>query len=250
MTRRHVLITGGGTGVGRAVALRFGRDGWAVSVVGRRVGPLEEVAGQLEHAFSASADVTDAASLDRATADAESALGPIYAVVANAGGTTSAPAHRTSVDAFRQTIELNLVGAFATVRSVLPKMIDRRSGRVVFVASTAGLKGYGYVAPYCAAKHGVVGLARSLAVELATKGITVNAVCPGYVETPMLAETITNITSKTGMSEEAARKKLLEAVPSGRFVSPEEVAGAISYLCSDDAASTTGHALTISGGEV
>lgn len=250
MSRPHALVTGGGTGVGRAIALRLDAEGWAVSVVGRRPEPLDAVVGKLQAGFRATADVTDEAALEAAFAGAEVALGPVEAVIANAGGATSAPAHRTSVGAFRSAVELNLVAAFATARLALPGMLKRRSGRIVFVASTAGLKGYAYVAPYCAAKHGVVGLARALAVETAGKGITVNAVCPGYTETPMLAATLDNIADKTGRSEAEARADLLAGIPRGAFVRPEEVAASVAHLCSAEAAAITGHALALAGGEV
>lgn len=247
---RHVLVTGGGSGVGAAIARRLDDAGWAVTVLGRRREPLEGVADGLKRGGVELADVTDPSAMEQAFARAEVARGPLDAVIANAGGTSSSPAHRTSVEAFRQNLELNLTSAFTTARLALPGMLERRWGRVVFIASTAGLKGYGYVAPYCAAKHGVVGLARALAVETATKGVTVNAVCPGYTETPMLEATLANIRDKTGLDDAAARASLLKGVPNQRFVQPDEVAASVAYLLSDAASAVTGHALAVAGGEV
>jgi NAD(P)-dependent dehydrogenase (short-subunit alcohol dehydrogenase family) len=147
-------------------------------------------------------------------------------------------------------LDVNLTGAFLMSRAVLPGMVERGWGRIVSIASTAGLKGYAYVAAYCAAKHGVIGMTRSLALEVAQKGVTVNAVCPGYTETELLSESVENIVDKTGVSEDEARAQLLESNPQGRFVSPEEVAEAATWLMSSNAGAITGQAIVVAGGEV
>ena len=182
-------------------------------------------------------------------AEAEKARGPVDIVVANAGMSGSSPAQRTSLGDWQRTLDVNLTGSFLTVKPALAGMTSAKSGRVVFVASTAGLKGYAYVAPYVAAKHGVVGLMRALATELARTGVTVNAVCPGFVETDMLEESVRRIVDKTGRTVEQARASLAATNPQGRFIQPQEVAAAVLWLCSEAAGSITGQAISLSGGE-
>jgi NAD(P)-dependent dehydrogenase (short-subunit alcohol dehydrogenase family) len=170
-------------------------------------------------------------------------------VVANAGMAESAPAHKTSLDLWTRTLNVNLTGAFLTVKPALSGMLRRGFGRIIFVASTAGLKGYAYVAPYVAAKHGLIGLTRALAAEMAMTGVTVNAVCPGFTETAILANSVRRIAETTGRSEEQARATLAETNPMGRFIQPQEVASTVLWLCSDGAASITSQAISVSGGE-
>ena len=216
---RHAVVTGGGRGIGAAVALALAGHGARLTVMGRGLGTLEATAAALPGTARAIAcDVTD----ERAVADAFAALGPVDILVNNAGAAESAPFARTSLDLWRRMLDVNLTGAFLCTRAALPGMLERGFGRIVSVASTAGLTGYGYVAAYCAAKHGVVGLTRALALETARKGITVNAVCPGYTETPMLDASVANIALKTGRGTDAARGELARTNPQGRFVRPAD----------------------------
>ena len=246
---RHALVTGGGSGVGKAIALALAEAGVAVTICGRREAALAEVAKENDRIFGLAADVTNEGDMAAVYQKAEAARGPFDIVVANAGMAGSAPAHKTSLADWQRTLDINLTGAFLTVKPALAGMMERKAGRMVFVASTAGLKGYAYVAPYVAAKHGVVGLMRALAAETAKSGVTVNAVCPGFVETDMLEESIHRIIEKTGRSAGEARASLVSTNPQGRFIQPQEVAAAVLWLCGDAASSITGQAISISGGE-
>jgi NAD(P)-dependent dehydrogenase (short-subunit alcohol dehydrogenase family) len=249
ITGKHALVTGGGTGVGRAIALALAETGVAVTICGRRKEQLAAVADASKRIYAIAADVTDEAAMTALYAEAEKARGPVDIVVANAGMSGSSPAQRTSLGDWQRTLDVNLTGSFLTVKPALAGMTSAKSGRVVFVASTAGLKGYAYVAPYVAAKHGVVGLMRALATELARTGVTVNAVCPGFVETDMLGESVQRIVDKTGRTVEQARASLAATNPQGRFIQPQEVAAAVLWLCSETAGSITGQAISLSGGE-
>jgi NAD(P)-dependent dehydrogenase (short-subunit alcohol dehydrogenase family) len=246
---RHALVTGGGSGVGRAIALVLAGEGIDVTICGRRETALVETARRGERVFPMAADVTDEAAMAKLHESAEAARGPLDIVVANAGMAESARADKVTLADWQRTIDVNLTGAFLTVRPALAGMAQRKRGRIVFIASTAGLKGYAYVAPYVAAKHGVVGLMRSLAVELAKTGVTVNAVCPGFIETDMLEESVKRIVEKTGRSVADARASLASTNPQGRFVQPEEVAAAVLWLCGEGAASVNGQSISVSGGE-
>ncbi len=246
---RHALVTGGGSGVGRSIALALAGAGVDVTICGRRAEQLETVASQNPRIHAVPADVTDQQAVAALYEKAQGARGPFEIVIANAGLAESAPAHKVSLDDWNRTLAVNLTGAFLTVQPVLPGMTERKAGRIVFIASTAGLKGYGYVAPYVAAKHGVVGLMRSLAAETVRTGITVNAVCPGFVETDMLERSVSRIVEKTGRSAEEARASLTATNPQGRLVQPDEVADAVLWLCGDKAGSITGQTISVSGGE-
>ena len=246
---RHALVTGGGSGVGRAIALSLAEVGVDVTICGRREEPLAAVAGENARIFPLAADVTDEHAMAALYERAEAARGPFGIVVANAGMAGSAPAAKTTLADWHACLNVNLTGSFLTVKPALAGMAARKEGRIVFIASTAGLKGYAYVAPYVAAKHGMVGLMRALATELASTGVTVNAVCPGFVETELLEESVRRIVHKTGRSQEDARESLRSVNPQGRFIRPDEVAATVLWLCSDAAGSITGQAISVSGGE-
>ena len=246
----HALITGGGTGIGAAIATRLSESGAHITVTGRRPEPLEKVADRLRRAYAVPFDVTDEAAIKDGVSAAAERLGPVDILINNAGVAGSSPFGHITLDAWRTMLEANLTSVYLMSRAVLPGMVERNWGRIVSVASTAGLKGYAYVAAYCAAKHGVIGMTRALALEVAQKGVTANAVCPGYTETELLAESVANITDKTGASEDEARAQLLQSNPQGRFVSPEEVAEAAAWLVGPNAGAITGQAIAIAGGEV
>jgi NAD(P)-dependent dehydrogenase (short-subunit alcohol dehydrogenase family) len=246
---RHALVTGGGTGIGAAIATTLARAGALVTICGRRQRPLQTIAEEDSNIRAMTADVTDETSVAKVYQQAEADGEPFDIVVANAGMAESAPAHKTSLDLWTRTLNVNLTGAFLTVKPALAGMRERGRGRIVFIASTAGLKGYAYVAPYVAAKHGVVGLARALAVETAATGITVNAVCPGFTDTPMLNESIRRIADTTKRNEADVRADLAQHNAQARFIQPKEVADVVFWLCSDAGAAVTGQAIAVSGGE-
>lgn len=249
MGTRHALVTGGGSGVGKAIALALAEAGIEVTICGRRQQSLDTVAQSNPRIHGVSADVTDEASVKALYETAEAARGAFDIVVANAGMSGSAPAHKTTLGDWQRTLDVNLTGAFLTVRPALAGMLERKRGRIVFVASTAGLKGYAYVAPYVAAKHGVVGLMRALACETAKSGVTVNAVCPGFTETEMLDGSIARIVEKTGRSASEARAMLAATNPQGRLIEPDEVAATVLWLAGENARSITGQTISVSGGE-
>lgn len=244
----HALVTGGATGIGKATALALAEAGVEVTICGRRAEPLEAVAAMHPRIHAMTADVTDEASVEALYREAEALRGPIDIVVANAGIASSAPAHKTTLAEWTRIIDVNLTGAFLTVRPALAGMAERKRGRIIFIASVAGLRGSAYVAPYVASKHGVVGLMRALAAELLKTGVTVNAICPGYVETEMLEESIARVMEKTGRSEAEARAGFAAFNPNQRLIRPEEVAAAVLWLSSDAAISVTGQPVAISGG--
>ena len=249
---KHALITGGGTGIGAAIARALAGAGAAVSLVGRRREPLEQLAATLPRATAIVADVTREGEVQAMVDSARTAHGAIDILIANAGAAESAPSAKLDLAHWQRMLDVNLTGAFLPARAVLPDLTrPGASGtRIVFVSSTAGLKGYAYVAAYCAAKHGLVGLARALAVELAPRGVTVNAVCPGYTETPLLEASLANIAEKTGLTRDDAEASLKRLNPQGRFVSAEEVAATVLWLCSPAAQAITGQAISVSGGEI
>lgn len=252
VTARHAVVTGAGRGIGAAIARRLAAQGHRLTLMGRTAEVLEALRAQLPgqgHAVAA-VDVADAASVDRAFARAREVSGPVAILVNNAGQAESAPFAKTDAALWQRMLDVNLTGTYLCTRAALPDLLDVGWGRIVNVASTAGLRGYAYVTAYTAAKHGVVGLTRALALELARKGVTVNAVCPGYTETDLLRHSIEGIVAKTGRSPAQARAELAAGNPQGRLVQPEEVADAVAWLCGEAAAAVTGQAISVSGGEV
>jgi NAD(P)-dependent dehydrogenase (short-subunit alcohol dehydrogenase family) len=247
----HALVTGGGSGIGAAVAQTLVASGMRVTVLGRKLEPLHALAAQYpDHMVAVQADVADADAVAQAFAHARSHFGPITVLVNNAGQASSAPFLKTDAELWQHMLAVNLTGTFHCTQAVLPDMLHAQWGRIINIASTAGLAGYAYVAAYCAAKHGVVGLTRALALELAKKGITVNAVCPGYTETDILRESIANVVAKTGRSEAQARAEFSAGNPQGRIVQPEEVADTVRWLCGGAAASINGQSIAVCGGEI
>ncbi len=251
--RRHALVTGAGTGIGRAIALALAGAGYAVTLAGRRAEPLEAVAGEIDADRSlivAGFDVTDAASVEAGVARAVERFGDIAVLVNCAGEAPSAPFERTDRAMWDRALGVNLTGAFLTTQAALPSLRRAGNGRIINIASTAGLTGYAYVTAYCAAKHGLVGLTRALAIELAKTDVTVNAVCPGFTDTPLLEGAVETITAKTGRSAEEARAGLARTNPQGRLVTPEQVADTVVWLAGPGASAVTGQAIVVAGGEV
>src|SRR6201994_1908110 len=245
----HALVTGGGRGIGRAIASQLARAGATVTVLGRNRATLDDAIAAGDAHFADVADVTDQAAIGAAIAKA-AARQPIDILVANAGIAESAPFAKSDAALFRRMMDVNLMGVGYSVQAALPSMRERPYGRIVAVASTAGLKGYAYVSAYCAAKHAVIGLVRSVALELANTHITVNAVCPGFTDTDLVAGSIDNIMKKTGRSREQAIKELSKHNPQGRLIAPKEVADIVLWLCGEGAGAITGQAIAVAGGEI
>lgn len=247
---KHALVTGGGSGIGLAIARTLTDAGWRVTILGRNKEKLVSAATAISGAHAEVADVTDGAAIRAAVDGAARVHGAVQLLVNNAGGVTSAAFEKTSTETWQQTIDVNLMGTVHGIRAVLPQMKAAGWGRIVNIASTAGLIGYRYVSAYVAAKHAVVGLTKALALELAKTGITVNAVCPGYTDTDVIASAVKTISKASGRSETEALTNFTTANPQGRLVKPEEVAAAVLWLASDGAAAVNGVTLPVAGGEV
>lgn len=252
---RHAIVTGGGRGIGAAIAVALAAQGADLSLLGRTSSTLVEVAARLRdtadvRAGHAVADISDEASVNSAIEQCVAERGPAQILVNNAGIAPSAPFLKSDEKLWREVLDVDLMGAVYAARAVLPAMLDAGSGRIVNIASTAGLTGMAYVTAYCAAKHALIGLTRALAMETARKGITVNAVCPGYTETDIVGDALANITAKTGRSRDEALQNLVAHNPQGRLIQPEEIAAAVTWLCSDLAASVTGQSIVVAGGEL
>ena len=251
LSGRHAVVTGGARGIGRAIAEALAAQGAVVTLVGRDAVSLDAAATAIGGAVGFErADVVDAAAVHEAFDRAAARHGPVSILINNAGQAESAPLHRTDEAMWQRMIAVNLTGTYHCIHSVLPSMLAAGFGRIINIASSAGQVGYPYVAAYCAAKHGVIGLTRALALETAARGITVNAVCPGYTDTAIVRDAVRNISAKTGRSEEDALASLVRSNPQGRLVQPAEVANAVTWLCLPGSESVTGQSIAVSGGEV
>ena len=246
---RHAVITGGGSGIGAAIARALASDGNRVSLIGRRPDPIADVAHKIG-GLAFAADVTDRPSVDAAFEAARDAHGSIEMLINCAGDAPSGKFASVSIEQWRATLAVNLDALFHCIQAALPDLIAATAGRIVTIASTAGLKGYAYVAPYVAAKHGAIGLTRALAAEYATTALTINAVCPGFTDTDLVTRALATIRTSTGRDEQTARAELARYNPQRRLIAPEEVAAAVSWLCRRDSQSITGQAIAVAGGEV
>ncbi|MGN6529513.1 MAG: SDR family NAD(P)-dependent oxidoreductase [Burkholderiaceae bacterium] len=251
----RVLVTGATRGIGAAIAQAMAAAGWHVTLAGRQLGALEIVRATLPVGEGVGhdclvLDVADPASVEAAFAQAHAKGGALQALVNNAGAVETAPLAKTPLPTWERMLAVNLTGAFLCTQAALPPMLAAGAGRIVNIASTAGQKGYAYCTAYAAAKHGVIGMTRSLALEVAARGIAVNAVCPGYTDTDIVRDGVARLIAATGRDEAAARATFSQASPLQRLVKPAEVAATVRWLCADAPAALTGQALSISGGEV
>ncbi len=260
MQNRHALITGAGAGIGAAIAMALARAGCRLTLSGRSQDKLQSQAETLRAqvpeltVLIATMDVTDEKSVQVAVQQAQARFGPVNVLVNNAGQAQSQPFGKTDAALWQHMLNVNLTGSYHCIQAVLPGMLEAAEtgtpGRIINIASTAGLKGYAYVSAYVAAKHGVVGLTKALALELARKGVTVNAICPGYTETDIVREAVQNIVNKTGKSEAQARLALASSNPQQRLVQAHEVAQSVLWLCAQGSDAINGQAIAIDGGEM
>jgi len=251
---RHALVTGAGRGIGASIARRLASLGARLTLCGRTAATLEKSAAELVGAgaqvATAVADIGVREQLEAAVAVARDAFGRIDILINNAGQAGSAPITQRNDALWNQMLAVNLSGTYYGIQAVLPEMIKNDYGRIVNIASTAGLTGYAYVAAYCAAKHGVVGLTRAVAREVATRNITVNAVCPGYTDTDIVHDAARKIAAVTRRSETEAVQAMTKTNPQGRLVQPDEVANAVAWLCMPGSESVTGQSIVVAGGEL
>ncbi len=250
MIARHVLVTGGGTGIGAAIARALDGEGARLTLLGRTFAPLATLAASLQQAQPISCDVADETSVKAAFQQASDRFGTVDILINNAGAAPSKPFHKLTAAQWREVMAVNLDGVFNCSRAAIDGMLAQGWGRIITVASSAALRGYAYVSAYSAAKHGVLGLTRSLALETATRGITVNAVCPGYTDTDIVRQSLKQIAATTGRTEADILQTFTRSNPQGRLIQPEEVAASVLWLCSEQARSVTGQAISINGGEV
>jgi NAD(P)-dependent dehydrogenase (short-subunit alcohol dehydrogenase family) len=253
---RHAVVTGAARGIGAAIARVLAGAGARVTLLGRHLETLQRTAAQIRAAhpdseiLALAADVSDSAAVTSALASARARFGGVHILINNAGQAGSATFLKTDEALWHRMLAVNLTGTYLCTRAALPDMLQGTFGRIVNIASTAGLRGYAYVAAYTASKHGVVGLTRALALEVASLSVTVNAICPGYTDTDIVRDAIGTIVSQTGRSQEEARAALVRTNPQRRLIEPEEIAHAALWLCGAHSASITGQCLTIAGGEV
>ena len=248
----HAFVTGAGRGIGAAIAQTLAEVGYGLTLVGRTREDLQHVLSVLPGGphHKVICDLTDPESVHNAFVSAKNALGPVDTLINNAGQVQTASIAKTPLDMWQAMLAVNLTGTFLCCQEALQDMHTLGQGRIINIASTAALKGYAYSGAYCASKHGVLGLTRALALEVAKQGISVNAVCPGYTDTEIVREGVGNIVTRTGRTPEAALAELVRANPQGRLVSPEEVAQTVLWLCESAASSITGQAIAVCGGEV
>ena len=246
LTNQHVLVTGAGSGVGLAIAKQLNKQGCRLTLCGRNEGPLMELSASLDNTQYITCDVTDRAALDEALDKARRVFGPFSIAIANAGSAEARPFSKISQQDWQQAMGVNLDGCFNTFQATLSDLLEHPEGRLIAIASTAGLRGYKYASAYSAAKHGVIGLVKSLAIELGPKNITVNAICPGFTDTPMLQRSIKQIMQATGADRAKAEHQLLLDNPIGRFIEPKEIADAVVFLCQSPA--SNGVTLRLDGG--
>lgn len=248
-SQQHAVVTGGASGIGAAIAEQFSKAGISVTLMGRDQERLLEVANRLS-ASSQQVDISNPDDVRRGFAAAVENNGAVTILVNNAGSAESSAFTKMSDELWGRMLSVNLTGTYLCTKAVIDSMSKTGFGRIINIASTASLKGYAYVSAYCAAKHGVLGLTRALALELAKKGVTVNAICPGYTDTELVSRSLDTIVEKTGMQRQQALAELVKNNPQGRLIKPEEVAETAIWLCHPNSASITGQAIAVAGGEV